>query len=176
MTDQEMLQIYTGLVPFLAGVCGPGCEIVVHDVTDPEHSLIAIENSLSGRQVGDPLTDLSRELQEKGAYTSAAYIGNYEGKSKGRNFLSSTYFIKNEGRLIGLLCINKDMESLQNVNAALHSLLSAVNLYEAPEEQVPRKPGYSDGQLVAKPRGPGHCRKRCGDKPLESARESTHCA
>ena len=103
MTDQEMLQIYTGLVPFLAGVCGPGCEIVVHDVTDPEHSLIAIENSLSGRQVGDPLTDLSRELQEKGAYTSAAYIGNYEGKSKGKNFLSSTYFIKNEGRLIGPL-------------------------------------------------------------------------
>ena len=102
MTDQEMLQIYTGLVPFLAGVCGPGCEIVVHDVTDPEHSLIAIENSLSGRQVGDPLTDLSRELQEKGAYTSAAYIGNYEGKSKGRNFLSSTYFIKNEGRHISV--------------------------------------------------------------------------
>ena len=135
MTDQEMLQIYTGLVPFLAGVCGPGCEIVVHDVTDPEHSLIAIENSLSGRQVGDPLTDLSRELQEKGAYTSAAYIGNYEGKSKGRNFLSSTYFIKNEGRLIGLLCINKDMESLQNVNAALHSLLSTFNLYEAPKSK-----------------------------------------
>ena len=98
MTDQEMLQIYTGLVPFLAGVCGPGCEIVVHDVT-------------------------------------AAYIGNYEGKSKGRNFLSSTYFIKNEGRLIGLLCINKDMESLQNVNAALHSLLSAFNLYEAPKSK-----------------------------------------
>ncbi len=135
MTDQEILQVYIGLVPFLAAVCGPGCEIVIHDVTDPEHSLIAIENSLSGRRIGDPMTDLSRELQQKGTYTNAAYVYNYQGKSKGREFLSSTYFIKNENRLIGLLCINKDMEAVQNVNAALHNLLSAFNLYETPQSE-----------------------------------------
>ena len=39
MTDQELLKCYTDFVPFLAAVCGPGCEIVVHDVTNPEMSV-----------------------------------------------------------------------------------------------------------------------------------------
>lgn len=133
MTDQEVLRIYVGLVPFLAKVCGPGCEIVVHDVTDPERSLVAIENSVSGREVGNPMTDLAREIAEKSAYTDADYIANYSGKSKEWDFLSSTYFIKNEGRLIGLLCVNKDVTTIKQMCATLHSVLDRFNL-ELPKE------------------------------------------
>lgn len=128
VTDRELLQIYIGMVPFLAEVCGPGCEVVVHDVTDPEHSLIAIRNSVSGRGVGDPMTDLAREIQKKGSYTDAEYLANYSGKSKEGEFLSSTYYIKNEGRLIGLLCINKDMATVQETRRALQALLERFNL------------------------------------------------
>ena len=131
MTDQELLNLYKSMLPFLADVCGSGSEIVLHDVTDPEHSLIAIEHPLSGRHIGDSMTDLARELQEKGTYTSESHIANYNGASKGRNFLSSTYFIKNEGKLIGLLCVNKDMTAVQEVNASLHQLLELFRL-EAP--------------------------------------------
>lgn len=133
MTDQEILQAYIGLVPFLAKVCGPGCEIVVHDVTDPDHSLVAIENSISGREVGNPLTDFARELADKSAYTDADFIANYSGRSKGCDFLSSTYFIKNEGRLIGLLCINKDVTTIKQMCSTLHSVLDHFNL-AAPQE------------------------------------------
>lgn len=128
MTDRELLQIYIGMVPFLAEVCGPGCEVVVHDVTDPEHSLIAIRNSVSGRSVGDPMTDLAREIQKKGSYTDAEYLANYSGKSKGGEFLSSTYYIKNEGRLIGLLCINKDLSLVKEASRTLQGLLEQFNL------------------------------------------------
>lgn len=128
MTDHALLQLYIQMAPFLAAVCGPGSEIVVHDVTDPQHSLVAIEHSVSGRKVGDPMTDLALELQNKGTYTNEAYISGYSGKSKGRNFLSSTYFIKNEGRLIGLLCVNKDMTAVENFNTSLHDLLAQFNL------------------------------------------------
>lgn len=145
MTDQELLKTYTELVPFLAKVCGSGCEIVVHDITNPEHSLIAIENNLSGRCVGDPLTDLARSIQEQEAYTHAAFISNYQGKGKGKEFLSSTYFIKNEGRLIGLLCFNKDMDAVQNVSSALHALLSGFNLYQAPQSEYQEN---LDSQMV----------------------------
>lgn len=133
MTDQEILQIYVNLAPFLAEVCGPGSEVVVHDVNDPEHSLIAICNDLSGRAVGDPMTDLARQIQEKGTYTNEEYLANYSGKSKNGEFLSSTYYIKNEGRLIGLLCINKDMTVVQDATAALHALLERFNL-TAPQQ------------------------------------------
>lgn len=128
MTDQELLALYEGFVPFLAEVCGPDCEIVIHDVTDPEHSLIAIRNPTSGRQVGDPMTDLARELQEKGAYTDTGYLTNYRGKSKNIEFLSSTYFIKNNGRLIGMLCVNKNLTGVQELNSAVRALLERFNL------------------------------------------------
>lgn len=138
MTDQELLQLYIHIAPFLAEVCGAGSEVVVHDVTDPQHSLVAIENSVSGRKIGDPMTDLALELQEKGAYTNEAYISGYHGKGKGRDFLSSTYFIKNEGRLIGLLCVNKDMTSVEQLDASLRTLLTQFNL------NIPDKSSYSE--------------------------------
>ncbi|MBR1758794.1 MAG: PAS domain-containing protein [Lachnospiraceae bacterium] len=135
MTNQEMLAIYAEMVDFIAVVCGPACEIVLHDVTDPEHSIIRIANPLSGRKVGDAMTDLSLALQEKGIYSEAPFLSNYEGRSKGKNFLSSTYFIKNEGQLIGLLCVNKDMTAASDVTAALHALLDRFNLYPASESE-----------------------------------------
>ena len=82
MTDQELLKCYTDFVPFLAAVCGPGCEIVIHDVTNPEQSIIAIGNGISGRELGDPMTDLARELQEKGTYADTECLLNYKGKTK----------------------------------------------------------------------------------------------
>lgn len=138
MTDQELLQLYIDMAPFLAEVCGPGSEVVVHDVTDPQHSLVAIQNSVSGRKVGDPMTDLAMELQQKGTYSNEAYISGYHGKGKGRDFLSSTYFIKNDGRLIGLLCINKDMTAVEQMNASLRTLLTQFNL------NSPEKSSYSE--------------------------------
>lgn len=130
MTDHEILQLYVALVPFLGEVLGSGCEIVVHDVTDPEHSLIAIRNGISGRVVGNPMTDLSLALAERAAYEEAGYLTNYTGYTQKGNFLSSTYYIKNEGRLIGLLCINKDMSAVQELNSTLSALLERFNLLE----------------------------------------------
>lgn len=128
MSDKEILEIYTGLLPFLGKVLGPDCELCVHDISRPENSIIAIENSATGRQIGHPMTDLAYETMEKGLYADTDSVLNYEGSSKGKPFLSSTYFIKNENRLIGLLCINKDMSAANNALSAVQHMLSAFNL------------------------------------------------
>ncbi len=39
----------------------PFCEIVVHDLTQPEHAILAIHNNLSGRETGDPMTELGAQ-------------------------------------------------------------------------------------------------------------------
>ena len=36
----------------------PLCEVVLHDLTVPEHSIVQIENNLSGRSVGDSATEI----------------------------------------------------------------------------------------------------------------------
>ena len=41
----------------LGATFAPFCEVVVHDLTRPKHSIVTLHNPLSGRQVGDPATD-----------------------------------------------------------------------------------------------------------------------
>jgi predicted transcriptional regulator YheO len=36
----------------------PFCEVVVHDLSHPKHAIFAIENNLSGRRIGQPVTEL----------------------------------------------------------------------------------------------------------------------
>lgn len=134
MTDQEIFNLYIEIIPFLAEVCGSDSEIVIHDGTNPENSIIAIENSLSGRKIGDPMTDLAIEFQEKKTYTNQPYVSNYSGKTKDNEFLSFTYFIKNKDKLIGFLCINKDMRSVKQLNGAVRNLLARFNL-ETPTDE-----------------------------------------
>ena len=137
MTDREILDIYTNLVPFLSRVLGAGCEIVIHDISNPEHSIIAIGNGVSGRTVGDPMTDLAREMQRQYAQGSGAEsVLDYKGRTKSGDFLSSTYFIRNGERLIGLMCVNKELACAQELNHALHSLLERFNLTAPPEDAL----------------------------------------
>lgn len=128
MSDNEILQNYVNLLPFLGKVLGASCELCIHDTRKPDNSIIAIENSATERQIGHPMTDLAHTMMEKGLYMDTDSVLNYEGNSKGRPFLSSTYFIKNEKRLIGLLCINKDMSAANNALTAFQNLFSAFNL------------------------------------------------
>ena len=128
MTDSEVLQRYIDFAPFLGEVLGKDCEIIVHDVSDLEHSLVAICNGISGRELGNPITDLARQLIVRSAHTDADYLANYMGHSKNSEFLSSTYYIKNEGRLIGLLCINKDLKAIRALNASMQNLVEGLNL------------------------------------------------
>lgn len=136
MKNQDVLQMYVNLVPFLAQVCGPGSEIVIHDVTNPTHSIVAIANDNSGRTIGGPMTDLALNIQHKCCYAENDYLTNYIGHTQDGDFLSSTYYIKNNGKLIGLLCINKNMTAVRQTSMALSSLLAQFNLAEPTETSI----------------------------------------
>lgn len=135
MTDAEVLQRYIDFVPFLGKVLGEGVEIIVHDASDLDHSLVAICNGISGREIGNPITNLARELIHRNAHTDADFLANYMGQSMNGEFLSSTYFIKNEGRLIGLLCINKDLLSIRATAASFQNFLENFNLVPPQETE-----------------------------------------
>ena len=104
LTDQEVLQIYIDLVPFLAEVCGSGCEIVLHNTADPAHSLTAIQNSISGRQTGDALTDLGQELKAKGMYADSSYLANYPGKGERAGFFCPVPIISKMKTGLSVFC------------------------------------------------------------------------
>ncbi len=106
----EIRKRYMVLVQFLGETLGPDYEIVLQEVGGENSGIIAIANgSISGRTVGSPLTNIALKLIMQRRYEHSDYVLNYTGQlENGKTLRSSTMFIKDEGALVGLLCINFD--------------------------------------------------------------------
>jgi predicted transcriptional regulator YheO len=120
-----LLAKYFPLVDFLAEVCGKDTEIVLIDITDMEHSVIAIKNgNISGRTVGSPATNIVLKIMKAGVKGDSAFLANYRGiASDGKILRSSTYFIRDpDDKIIGMLCINIDITKENVIKAFLDNL------------------------------------------------------
>ena len=140
--NRVLLQSYFPMASFIASIIGPKCEVVVHDISDPEHSIIFIENGhISGRKVGDGSTDLVLKLLKGGAYREQQFITNYKARgSHGQAFRSSTYFIKNDGEeLVGLMCLNIDISHLDVAAEWIQHLLLGGSLSAPAELNAPEE-------------------------------------
>ena len=93
----------------LAQTFAPFTEVVVHDLLDPEHAVLAIHNNLSGREVGQPATELGLARIMDPAY--AQIIANYPNQlSDGRQVKSTSIGIKDsKGNYVAALCMNVDL-------------------------------------------------------------------
>ncbi|MDR0764573.1 MAG: PAS domain-containing protein [Synergistaceae bacterium] len=144
MTPHDKVRQFIPLVDFIAEVLGSNSEIVLHDIGDPERSLVAIRNeSLPGRAAGSGMSEFARGILDKGRRTGKRFISNYLGKSYGGGkFLkSSTFFIRNgEDKIIGMLGINTDLSALSEAHGILGQMLEVSEIEENPEpgrERVP---------------------------------------
>ena len=117
----------SAFIPFVKGLAetfGSNCEVVLHDLTDLQHSIIAIENGhVTGRNIGSPMTEASLKLYVNDKVDEDNI--NYTGKSAdGRVLKSSTMFIKDEkGKVLGCLCINFDITELVGVQRVMNELM-----------------------------------------------------
>ncbi|WP_162300544.1 helix-turn-helix transcriptional regulator [Anaerosacchariphilus polymeriproducens] len=135
MTDQEIINLYLPIVPFIANLLGPSCEVLLHDLSKPEHSVVAIANGYhSNRKIGSPITDIAIQISNDPKYKDLDFLSNYTAKSKDKNFLSSTYFLKNEGRLIGMICINRDLSIIQKMKSDFDLLMHDFSLFHQDQE------------------------------------------
>ena len=74
----EKLEEYIPIVKFIASMMGENCEVLLHDVRNPENSIVAIENGhISGRRVGGVLTDLVLKIVHNKEYQNQDFIANY---------------------------------------------------------------------------------------------------
>ncbi|MGD0020291.1 MAG: PAS domain-containing protein [Candidatus Limnocylindrales bacterium] len=92
---------------------GPECEVVVHDLRNPEHSVVAISGDLTGRQVGAPVPDpellpgvVDAKVEDELRRTATT--------PSGRELVCSTVWIRDaQGHTVGALCINVDVSDLR---------------------------------------------------------------
>ena len=55
---QALIEQLRQIAQRLGASFAPFCEVVLHDLSDPKNAILAIHNNLSGRQVGQPATEL----------------------------------------------------------------------------------------------------------------------
>lgn len=123
----SVLQSYIQFVNFLGQAMGPNCEVVLHDLTDPDNAIIAIANGhISGRQIGGPTTDLVLKVLKEGLEGDKAFIANYNARVKNNNICrSSSFFIRDENnKIVGVLCVNVDISNFVEARRLLDGLIS----------------------------------------------------
>jgi len=122
-----VLQNYIPFVNFLGQAMGPNCEVVLHDLTDPENAIIAIANGhVSGRKIGGPTTDLVLKVMKEGLEGRKTFIANYNARIKNNGICrSSSFFIRDESnKIVGVLCVNVDISKFVEAQRLLDSLIS----------------------------------------------------
>src|SRR5438093_5517627 len=108
----EYLENYVRLVR-LIGKSFPntGIEILLHNLADPAHSLITLENNVTGRHLRDGTTSLLIDLKKRQLAHEDKL--NYELNIGARKFKCTTIPIKRkEFGIVGAICINVDVNYL----------------------------------------------------------------
>lgn len=104
----EYLENYVRIVR-LIGKSFPntGIEILLHNLADPAHSLIALENNATGRHLRDGTTNLLIDLKKRQLANEDKL--NYELNIGGRKFKCTTIpIVRKEFGVVGAVCINID--------------------------------------------------------------------
>ncbi|HJT46507.1 MAG TPA: PAS domain-containing protein [Chthoniobacterales bacterium] len=104
----EFLENYERLVR-LIGKSFPntGIEILLHNLADPAHSLITLENNVTGRHLRDGTTNLLIDLKRRQLQNADKL--NYELNIGSRKFKCTTIPIKRKDfGIVGAVCINID--------------------------------------------------------------------
>ena len=117
----QVKQIADGLGQTFA----PFCEVVVHDLRDPGHAILAIHNNLSGRAVGDPATELGLARIADEDYPQL--LTNYPNQfGDGRRAKSTSVGIKDSsGRYVAALCLNVDLNLFRGIQNMLEQFCTA---------------------------------------------------
>ncbi|MDQ0275958.1 putative transcriptional regulator YheO [Arthrobacter silviterrae] len=141
----DILVVFRPVMHAMAAAAGPGCEVVLHDLSAPNpdlrHTIAAIENGhVTGREIGGPSSSLGASVIHNQSADHNAF--GYRGiTSDGRQLrCSSVYFRNAAGRIIAALCINVDVSAIHQARAILGGLLpqEAASFPEQPNEYFGR--------------------------------------
>jgi len=108
----EYLENYARIVR-LIGKSFPnsGIEILLHNLADPSHSLIVLENNVTGRHLRDGTTNLLIDLKKRQLLHEDKL--NYELKIGARRFKCTTIpILRKDFGIVGAICINIDANYL----------------------------------------------------------------
>src|SRR5438309_1235436 len=109
------LDKYISIADAIAQTFGKNCEVVLHDLTNPQSSVIYVVNGhVTGRKVGQSFHHLITRVLLSNKFQND-FVANYKTETADkRTIKSTTALIRNSmDEVIGALCINYDLSQFE---------------------------------------------------------------
>lgn len=106
-----ILKAYIPIANMLTMTFGKSCEVVIHDLTLPESSVVYVANgTVTGRKEGQSFDHLIRQVLLNKKFKDDCTVKYVFETENGKKVKSSSALIRNlEGEVVGMLCINYDL-------------------------------------------------------------------
>lgn len=120
------LRCYIPVADMIAKTFGDQCEVIIHDLSMPQSSVVyAVNNQVTGREIGQSFDHLVRSVILAKDFAND-YKANYLTNTiDQRRIKSSTALIRDgKNKIIGALCINYDLKPLEDVEKFLNGFLN----------------------------------------------------
>ncbi len=135
-----ILKTFFPIADLIAGTFGPNCEVAVHDLEQPDRSVVYVANgAVTGRKEGQSFDHLIRNVLLNNRFEDDRVI-NYTFQTGEKTIRSSSALIRNsENKVVGMICINYDLspylQAKQNLDAFLLSE-GETEMVEEPDKTV----------------------------------------
>ena len=139
----KILQNFFPVADMLAETFGSCCEVVVHDLTHPQNSVIYVANNkVTGRTPGQSFEHLIKQVLLNSKFDNDR-VSNYIFEFDKKKIKSSSSLIRDENDVvIGMLCINIDLTMFYQAFAMLTEFLPDVN-----EDVIPYKKSIKEEDI-----------------------------
>lgn len=120
------LNKYIPIANMIAKTFGRQCEVVIHDLSIPQNSVVyTLNNHVTGRQIGQSFEHLVKEVLLSKNFDGDCTANYMTVIKDGREIKSSTTLLRDSGgKPIGALCINVDVKPLKDAMSFLGDLLN----------------------------------------------------
>ena len=119
----KYLKPYIHVADMITGMFGPQCEAVLHDLTNPEYSVVYVSNgTVTNRKIGQSFDHLIRNVLLNKKFADDQVVNYSFDTIDGKKIKSSSLLIRDESDIVvGMLCVNYNVTELEK----LHNDISA---------------------------------------------------
>lgn len=120
------LKRYVPIAHLIGKTFGSNCEVVLHDLTKPQNSIVYTVNShVTGKEIGETFNILIKKVLLSKSFKDDITANYKTVTADGREIKSSTAFIRNANNdVVGAMCINYDLEKMKDMKIFLDEFMT----------------------------------------------------
>ena len=141
----QIIERYFPIADLIAGTFGKECEVAVHDLENPEQSVVYVVNgNVTGRARGQSFDHLIKNVLLSKDFKEDRLINYTFETAEGKKIRSSSLLIRDEDKkVIGMICINYDTTRYLYMEESLKLFLGQES------EEVTQEEGEPDQDVMA---------------------------